>query len=201
MRYLLVIPLICACAGSSPPAPTHSPAPVAAQPEGLVEIGPDLAPVPFPPGTLARTFRDGASITFRIEAAGQEPVLLTTEFVDPTEDGVTLRDTTTALDGTPRGAPATATATWTELESHAHFPRQATSIADSVVEVPAGRFDSFEYRITATKQGSTTVTTAWFAKELPGPPVKLTREVDGRLAMTMVLVRTHRPGAAQGASK
>ncbi len=160
-----------------------------------MEIDPDLAPVPFAPGTLARTFHPGATITYRIEAPGKPPVVLTTEFLAADESGVTMRDTTTDVEGTPQGEPETATATWKELESHAHFPRNATTIRESVVEVPAGRFETFQYRITSTTNGATSSATLWFAKNLPGPPVKVVREVDGAVAMTMVLLQTHRPPA------
>ncbi len=191
MRFLSLI-LLSACATSATPA--HGPA-SPAYPPGLVNIGAEFAPVPFAQGALASSFRAGATITFRLHATGQEPTLLTTEFLDPTADRVTLRDTATALDGSPLGEPKTATAAWTELEAHAHFPRAATTISESDVEVPAGRFHAYEYRIAGNADGAPTVTTLWFAENLPGPPVKMIRQVGGETVFEMVLVSTHRPAA------
>jgi len=168
-------------------------APSSGTPSELVDIGPDLAPVPFAPGSLARTFHAGATLTYRIEPKGKPPVLQTTEFVATTETGATMRDTTTDLDGTPQGEEKTATSTWTELESHAHFPREGTRIDAATVVVPAGRFEAWRYVLSQTRDGRVTTTRMWFGKELPGPPVKLVQGVDGEPVLTMSLVRTERP--------
>jgi len=191
-----MLSLLVACGGSSRPAASPTTAPPAANPvSGLVDIGPDFAPVPFAPGTLAATFRAGATITYRIQVPGNEPQLLTTEFLQADDEGVTMRDTTKTADGTLAGEPTTATATWSELEGHAHFPRTATTISDGVIDVPAGHFSAYQYRITSMTDGATAVTTLWFAKELPGPPVKMVKQVDRKTTFEMVLMSTHRPAA------
>lgn len=164
-----------------------------AEPAGLVDIGPDLAPVPFAPGTLARTFHPGALVTYRVATAGKPDMFATTEFVATSASGATMRDTTTRLDGTPLGAPKTVTSTWKELEAHAHFPRAGTTITEETIEVPAGRYDCVKYELTRTKDGVDTTTRVWFARKLPGPPVKLVREVGGHAVYTMSLARTVRP--------
>ena len=192
--------LVCSCGGAAPVSSTTTPeasasAPApkpAGYPDGLVELRDDLAPVPFPPGELADNLAVGSTIKYRMAPAGQPPFYVTTEFVTVDDAGTTMRDVHTELDGTPRGEPRTTEATWRELESHAHFPRESTTIADDVVDVPAGRFEAYRYEITAAVDGAQTTTRLWFGKELPGPPVKMVREVDGQVVLEMALVETRR---------
>lgn len=186
LTLLPAIALAAACSGASGGAPP-------AYPEGLVDIGGDLAPVPLAPGELGRRIPEGSTITFRLEAAGQPPFLVTTEFVEVDEAGATMRDTQTELDGTPRGEPTTARATWEELESHAHFPRETTTITETEIDVPAGTFAAYRYEIRTTDDGVPTVTRLWFAKELPGPPVKMVRVAGDATTLEMTLVASERP--------
>jgi hypothetical protein len=197
-----ILCLVAAC-GGTPGSPDTAPAAVEPRaetetgatgdgeyPAGLTEIGAELAPVPFPPGSLARGLSAGTTMTYRVETAGESPFLQTTEFVEVDAEGTAMRETQTELDGAPRGEPRTARARWSELESHAHFPRPKTTITTAAIEVPAGRFAGYRYEI---RGEGTARTRLWFARELPGPPVRVIREVDGRPVLEMTLVATERP--------
>lgn len=121
-----------------------------------------------------------------MELAGKPTVTERWEFSDV--DPARTRVTTTTLDegGRPTGAPEAQTATWAELREHARFPAAATTVTDEPMTVPAGTFDCWRYVVT-TPEGTRTL---WFAKTLPGPPVKMVVVKGGATTLTMTMTST-----------
>ena len=205
VRFSLVATLLCACSSqpapvsttpSTPPVTPSSPdstsEPPASEPDKAVS-DPAIAPVPFPPGSLAASIRAGAAMVFRVEEAGKAPYLQRMLFATVNAQGCAFENTILDLDGTAQGEPRTAQVSWDALERHAQFPRAHTTISEQSIEIPVGRFDTLVYQSRSEKDGRAVVTTRWFAKALPGPPVKMAMHVDGALAMSMVLIENHRP--------
>ena len=71
-----------------------------------------------------------------------------------------------------------------QLREHAEFPRFAVKISEAKVEVPAGTYECVVYTVTAAEE----VVTFFFAKTLPGPPVKMVIEKGGKVVRKQELV-------------
>jgi hypothetical protein len=74
--------------------------------------------------------------------------------------------------------------TWREMQNHASFPAEVTTIHEDVVEGPLGRMECLGYRVVADD----TTSTFWFAKDRPGMPVLFTTETDGTLVSTTMVI-------------
>jgi hypothetical protein len=164
-----------ACGGSAPPA---------AAPSADVP-----APYPFTVAEIRAGCPLGRVVEYRVEKAGAPASVERWEFT-PLDDQ-TVKVVTTDFDaaGNPSGAPQTETDKWTDLHEHGRFPQSATTISNESLSLPAGTFDVMKYVVTK----GDTVKTVWFARTLPGPPVKLEIAKGGQvvMAMTMEANRSH----------
>ncbi|MHC4940921.1 MAG: hypothetical protein ACYTHK_18425 [Planctomycetota bacterium] len=82
------------------------------------------------------------------------------------------------------GPPRSRTVTWTELQGHASYDEDKTTISEEQKTVGAGKFDCWLYSV---KVGEETHR-FWFAKVLPGPPVMLEVESEGKITQTMEMI-------------
>lgn len=154
------------------------------------------APVPFDAAQIRGASAAGREWVFLLEEPGQPAMHLHLRMGAVTEQGVELtRSVADASTGGALGEPETTAATWGELVSHAEYPAGSTTVEDDAVEVPGGPFDARHYTVTEQAGGVKTVTEAWFARTLPGPPVLLWVTVDGTQVTSMALLK-HTPGAA-----
>jgi len=147
------------------------------------------APYPYSVYQIRAGCPYGRSVEYRIEKAGETPTVERWSFAPV--DGETVNVTTETFDavGNSAGPPKTSSAKWTELHEHARFPQAATTIQDETVSLPAGTFDCMHYTVTK----GDVVSSFWFARSLPGPPVKMEVTKGGKTVMTMTMQanRTH----------
>ena len=115
-------------------------------------------------------------------------VIMTMTEVD--EDGATVRSSTRGGEGVVVGEPVETRSTWEEMRGHAVFPASVTTLGEETIETAAGSFDCMRYAV--ARDGSTA--TFWFAKSLPGGPVKSTVERDGEVTSKQMLMK-HLPGS------
>jgi hypothetical protein len=169
----LTVAFAVGCASSAPPAAA---APSADSPN-------EIAPYPFTVTDIRLGCPMGRTIDYLIEEAGKSPHVEHWAFT-PLDDE-TVKITTTSYDavGNPIGDPAVESSKWTELHEHARFPHAATKISNETITVPAGTFDAMHYEVTAGNM----VKNFWFARTLPGPPVKLEVTAGGKTAMSWVM--------------
>jgi hypothetical protein len=163
MKILLLL-LLVAC-GPKKPVP-EAPVPDAA-PAAPVE----MAPTPYTADQIRDAMPVGTVIEYRIEEAGSPPVIQrwTVTAADATTG--TMAEAIVDDAGTVLEEKATETSTWEDLRKHAEFPAARTTRSDSEVEVPAGKFATWLYVVENPKLGVTSYFE--FAKEMPGPPVKM----------------------------
>lgn len=189
MRAAILLVLLSAC-GGSPPAASSAPAPAPAP------AGPKLAPRPFTADQIRDAMPAGTEIRFRLEEAGKPAVIMHWKVTASDAATMTLAATILGEDGSIVAPEQSETSRWDELVEHASFPADLTVRSEGSVEVPAGTFDSIDYVVTETKDGSTTVSTFKFARQLAGPPVLLSVDKDGTNVRRMTLIeRTTRPAA------
>jgi hypothetical protein len=134
---------------------------------------PGHAPTPFTADEIQKGCPAGRTVTARTEAAGEPDRVDITVFVENDEEGALLES-----NGQRHRV------TWRELQNHASFPADVTTIHDDVVEGPLGRMDCLAYRVVAKD----TVSTFWFDKTRPGMPVLFTTETDGALISTTMVI-------------
>ena len=114
-------------------------------------------------------------------------------FVAVTEQRATFESTNYDAKGAA-GRPERSEASWEELRDHAKYPKTATTIDTATATTPAGTYACHRYTVVEPGDGGQeTRTIAYFADELPGPPVELRKEVAGNLVMIMTLLR-YEPG-------
>ena len=127
----------------------------------------------------------GRVIELRIEADGKPTTIEHWEFTVVTPEAATIHSVTTDEAGTVL-EDATGTSKWTELQEHARFPANATTITENVsVTVPAGTFTTRLY----TGLTEDTLSRFWFAADLPGPPVQFSVEKDGKVLRNAQMLR------------
>ena len=187
MRHLLCLSLLLLPVAA---APDEKPA------EDPRRLKPGDAPTPYTADEIRKACPEGRTDVFRVEDFG--PVKLKTQkFGAGDEEGTTIEIAITKEDGTPLGSK-TMTATWKELQSHASFPEKDTKITEETIEVPAGKFECWLYTLAQKdEEGETITTRAFFAKKLPGPPVKMTTETGGKTIFAMTLLEHKDPATAE----
>jgi hypothetical protein len=185
-----ILLLLISCGGS---APTASAAP----PGGENTAPPAIAPRPFTAEQIRAAMPAGTEIRFRVEESGKAPVVLHWRVTAADEGTMTLASRILGEDGAVIAEEPAQSSRWQELVEHATFPAARTARSEGSVEVPAGRFDTMDYVVTDEKDGSRTVSTFRFARQLPGPPVLLTVDKDGTTVRKMILIeRSAAPASA-----
>lgn len=119
-------------------------------------------------------------------------------FVRVDDEGAEIEHRVLGPDGEVAETTPARRSTWQDLEGHATYPRAGTTVSEVEITVPAGTFAGWLYEVREQTDKGPQLTRAWFARELPGAPVKHQVEVGGQLVHQMVLLR-HEAGAAEGA--
>ncbi len=153
---------------------------------------PDHAPTPFSAAEIRDGCPDGRSTKYRIETAGKPVTYQVTTFINGDRESGGFQSATMDAEGKQVGKPQTARAKWSQLQAHASFPEAATRISSESYTTPAGTFDCWLYVVTGEKEGKKDVQSFWFAKSLPGPPIRFLQTVDGKQVFLMTLVENRR---------
>ena len=176
MRAALVCFALClgGCAAQSGTRPTPSASPVT-----------EMAPTPYTADQIREASPAGRRYEWTHEEKGKPTTRRVVTFREV--DGASAELETTVLDetGHTTGEAQRKRATGVELRDHASFPRQSVVISDETITVPAGTFDCRLYTVT----GGEVVSRFWFAKTLPGAPVRLVTTKGGEVVESRTLVR------------
>lgn len=141
------------------------------------------APTPFTADQIRAASPAGRTSLFRISGGGQS-LLLRFRFGEGDAEAVRLETVNLSERRTPLAPPKVTRVSWRELQAHASYDENATTIEEATVEVPFGKFDCLLY----TLKGARAVQKFYFAKELPGPPVRMVVEANGEVRQTMELL-------------
>ena len=183
-------PTVIAVAEPAPTPATSAPAPTPAPTASV----PKTAPTPFDADAIRGATKDGRSYVFLVKDGGQPKGRRKMVFSEVTDEGATLTSSNQDLFGHPKGEPDVKKVTWNDLMAHATYPAEATTITEASVKVPAGSYDCKLYTVKESEDGQDQVTRAWFAKSLPGAPVKHEVERGSKVVRTLELF-SHRPGS------
>lgn len=147
------------------------------------------APTPFTADEIRVGCPRGRIDEIEIREAGKYAYTRLVTFVECDEEGSLQESHMRDMNGTELGEVTRARATWPELQAHASFPRDATRITETTTELPHGHHHCLLYTVT----NGQTVSRFWFARDLPGMPVRVERERDGGIVYSMTLVSVRRP--------
>ncbi|MFI5402348.1 MAG: hypothetical protein ACHQ1G_05375 [Planctomycetota bacterium] len=182
MRHLLCLALLLLPAAA---APDEKPA------EDPRRLQPGHAPTPYTAEELRKACPEGRTDVIRMESK-DAVTLITMTFLKCDEKGAEVERSSAKEDGTKLGS-GKKTSTWKELQAHGSFPEEATKITEETIEVPAGKFECWLY----TVNRGPTICRMYFAKKLPGPPVKMVMETEGKTDSTVTLVEHKEPAAKE----
>lgn len=152
-------------------------------------LGPDLAPTPFTANDIRAASPVGRTIRTLVERVGAEPYIRVHRYVSVDDEGAWLESARFTTDGAALDDPETGRSTWADLQAHAAFPVEETTIRPELIETPIGPLDCLRYTVT---DGST-VQTFWFARAIPGMPIRYSTEEGGRTTMTVTVIANEVP--------
>lgn len=168
-RALLAVALVLtACASSDPSSATPS---TSASPSASAAVGDDFIAPPFTAEQIRAGLPVGTVLRLRIAKQGEPVTIEEWSFTAADDKGCTIHTIVFADDGSTQiEDQGSATSTWTELESHAHFPAALTTRTDGHIDMKAGTFDTWHFEVRSPEPNGP-VKRMHFAKNLPGPPV------------------------------
>lgn len=153
-------------------------------------LAPGRAPTPFTADEIREGCPAGRTIRLLVETVGETPFERTSRFAECDETGATLERSAQSLDGAPLGEPQAGRVTWLDLQTHASFPADATTIEPDELETPIGNLPCLRYMV---REGTDTHV-FWFARTLPGMPVKyLSRTTNETTSTSSVVSNTTVP--------
>jgi hypothetical protein len=147
-------------------------------------LGPGQAPTPFTADEIRQGCPPGRTIRLLVELNGAEPFVRINRFTDCDAHGATLERMRLGADGEPMDPVEAHRSTWLELQAHASFPADRSTIVPETIEIPIGVLECLRYTVT---DGSS-VETFWFAKSAPGMPVKVVGREAGRVTGTVTMI-------------
>lgn len=154
-------------------------------------LSPDHLPTPFSADQIRLAAAPGTRVAFRLEQVGESVHVDRWEFLDGDDVGGERRRWAETPDGTVIEGPDVTYSMWSALQQHASYPGDRTSLDSATVTIAPGAFECWRY--TVTDPDSATVTRAWFAPDLPGPPIVLETRVENAVVFRMELVEISRP--------
>jgi len=172
----------------------------AASPEGNTDakrMRPDHAPTPYTAEEIRKACAEGRTDTFSVER-GKDKWKHTMKFLKGDAETVEAEYTNTAEDGKTLRTWKDRQ-TWIDFQTHASFPEVDTKITEETIEVPAGKFECWLYTV-QKREGDAATVRMYFAKKLPGPPVKMTSEETGKTVFSMTLLE-HKDGGKKEEEK
>lgn len=141
-------------------------------------------PTPFTADEIRAANPVGATILLRIERAGSQPTIHVSRYVSADEREAVRESWDETPDGERIGQAEQSRETWLELQEHASFPAAETRIDEEVIDLPIGRVDCLRY----TQTTDDSVRTFWFARDVPGQPVRWEIRAGGQLVMSVEAV-------------
>jgi len=185
MRHLLCLSLLLPLAAAGP------------ENEEARRLRPDHAPAPFTAEEIRLACAEGRTDTYRVELRSEKPAKHTLKFLKCDREGAEVESTNTLEDGTVKTTKERQA--WVDFQTQASFPEIDTKITEETIEVPAGKFECWLYTV-QKKEGDPAVVRLYFAKKLPGHPVKITSEEKGKTIFTMTLLE-HKDGGKKEEEK
>jgi hemoglobin len=148
------------------------------------QLDPDHLPTPFTAVEIRAACPAGRTLRSRHERAGQPAFINVSRYASVDADGCVQEAWHESIDGTRLSVPRRDHATWLALQQHASFPAATTTRTDETIELPAGQFACIRY----TRSELDTVWRFWFARGLPGQPVRFEQQIGDAVVFSAALI-------------
>jgi hypothetical protein len=146
-------------------------------------------PTPFIAAEIRAGCPAGRVIKLRVEAPIHDPMIRVVRFVE-TDDARAIQEVQVFdTEGKPHADASRTSHTWEEFQSHASFPKDKTTAVDEILDGPMGSLPCSRY--TVVDQAATNL--IWFAKDLPGMPVRAETYDEGSLVYSMEMIENTFP--------
>ena len=142
-------------------------------------LAPGLAPTPFTAAEIRTGCPEG-----RVSVVRHRDGLTAIRFVEGDDEGAWIEDTPLDEEGRPAGAVERERSSWLELQEHAAFPVEHTTIDRVELLGPLEQRRCLRYRV---RRGEVTLV-FWFAVDLPGMPIRVDRCEGGQTVTTLEVV-------------
>ncbi len=152
---------------------------------------PRSAPTPYTAAEIRGATAAGRTYVWALSDANGPTGEHEVRFETADDAGADLVMTERDVAGAAVGEPARARVTWSELQAHARFDKDAVTVTRATRTVPAGTFACKVYEV---RMPDGIVARFFFADDLPGAPVAIETDKDGKRIETQELVR-HVPGS------
>jgi hypothetical protein len=140
-------------------------------------------PTPFSAAEIRAASRRGRTVRQLVEVEGEPPATRVQEFVEVDDEGATRLVYGVDPDGA-RVDEKRSRSTWLDLQRHASMPIATTTIDEVVLETPMGALDCLRY----TARDGDAIETFWFARTMPGMPVRTERVEKGRVVERVTML-------------
>jgi hypothetical protein len=147
-------------------------------------LAPGRAPTPFTADEIRDGCPVGRTIRLRVDVVGRPSFLRRNRFVESDEVGARIERCQLSPDGAVLDEPEVDRVTWRDLQAHASFAADDTAIVAERIETDMGPLDCLRY----TVHEGTTEEVFWFAKDLPGMPIRYATREDGQVVTTVTVV-------------
>jgi len=140
-------------------------------------LGPGLLPTPFTAGEIRASTGAGKTIRLRVYLPDGGVLERVNRFVDPDAKGATLE----RWSQPDRSDVSSNRVTWIELQRHAAFDAETTTLSTETLSLPLGELVCLRYQ--------TPDATFWFSPQHPGMPVRY--ESDGVVTTVVTIEHTN----------
>jgi hypothetical protein len=147
-------------------------------------LEPGHAPTPFTADEIREGTVAGKELWRHVDEDEEEPYLRVSRYLECDDEGAILERAMRALDGSPIGETESQRVTWLDLQGHASFPAEDVTIDEDAITTALGDHDCLRYTVIA---GEATYV-FWFAKDLPGMPVRQEVRQGGKVVATVTAV-------------
>ena len=145
-------------------------------------------PTPFTAAEIRAASRLGRTVRQIVEVDGTAPVSRVQEFVEVDDAGATRLVYKVGPDGSRQDARRSRS-TWLDLQRHASMPIETTTIDEVTIDSPMGPLDCLRY----TARDGEAIETFWFARSMPGMPVRTERVEGGRVVERVTMIANELP--------
>jgi len=153
-------------------------------------LGPGLLPTPFTADEIRAASGSGKLIRILVEQPDGERFERVNRFSHCDDVGATLERWLVASDGGVEGEASSGRVTWLELQQHAAFPVDRTTVSEETIDLPIGRVECLRYDTRdgdAADGADAASETFWFARAFPGMPVRYQSQTPAGVVRTTVL--------------
>ena len=178
---ILALAFLATASCSATPEPPRRPPEANRMQEGF-------APTPYAADEIRANCEPGRTMVLRVGVPEQPTVHQVLHFTREDDGTPLFQAWTTTVDGDMIGEIASVKPVWRELQGHASFPEERTSLELRDVTLPLGTLSCWIYTVRSEREGVSHVMRFHFDRQRPGPPILMEIEQGGESIYRMTMI-------------